>query len=130
LGGIAGAWITGSFANSTSLGVETTKAASALGLERLKFETGLVIKAIDTVDQQKAVQTLSFFAKAGLIPNFAEKVIKLSEENEGSGIPTIGERRRPPSYEPATMAMAESKKDDKISPYIAKYISYVAAFSL
>src|SRR5262245_54575966 len=47
IGGALGAGITGYFSQKTSLGVESTKGSAAIELERTKFETGLILKAIE-----------------------------------------------------------------------------------
>jgi hypothetical protein len=89
-GGVIGALINGVFTNKTSIGVESERGAAAIDLEKIKFQTGLILKAIDTRDQPTAVKTLQFFANAGLIPAYEKKVLELASKDEGASIPTIG----------------------------------------
>jgi hypothetical protein len=83
--GMAGAAITGWFSKQS----EEIKGGTSINLEKLKFETGLVIQAIKTDDQTKAVKTLKFFANAGLIPTFEKRVLTLTETDNGSGVPAL-----------------------------------------
>src|SRR3954467_10673962 len=85
-GGIIGALINGFFVNKTSIGVESEKGAAAIDLEKIKFQTGLILKAIETRDQPTAVKTLQFFANAGLIPTYEKKVLELAAKDEGASI--------------------------------------------
>ena len=89
VGGVAGAFIEGSFDQTTQITVEETRVSGALELERLEFQSELILKAIDTGDQQAAIRTLRFFANAGLIPAFKSKVLDLTTLNDGSSIPTL-----------------------------------------
>jgi hypothetical protein len=113
LGGIVGAGINGYFTNRTSIGVESEKGNAAIELEKFKFQTGLVIKAIETKDQSQAVKTLKFFANAGLISNFKDDVIALAERDEGREVPTIGS---------GSFDLEPLDKDSRrLSPYVAKF---------
>jgi len=94
LGGAAGAGITGWFTQGTNISVETTKVTGQLDLERLKFQTSLILKAIDTPDREVAITTLQFFANAGLIPAYDKKVLDLTTIDNGRGIPTTSLRYR------------------------------------
>jgi hypothetical protein len=89
IGGLIGAVINGFYTSQTNLGVESEKGVAAMQLEDLKFETGLILKAIETRDQPGAVKTLQFFAEAGLIPKHEKKVMELASKDEGASIPTI-----------------------------------------
>lgn len=89
VGGVAGAIIEGSFDQTTQITVEETRVSGALELERIEFQSELILKAIDTDDQQAAIRTLRFFANAGLIPAFESKVLELTTLNDGSSIPTL-----------------------------------------
>lgn len=84
--GALGAAITGSYSSD----VENTRVTGQLDLERLKFQTGLILKAIDTTDHETAVKTLKFFAQAGLIPAYEEKISSLASKKKGSLVPAIG----------------------------------------
>jgi hypothetical protein len=44
-------------------------------LERIKFETGLIVKALDTTDQPTAVKTLKFYANVGLIEHYDKNIL-------------------------------------------------------
>lgn len=90
IAGAAGAVISGTFTQ----GVESTKVSGQLDLERLKFQTSLILKAIDTPDQTTAVKTLKFFSDAGLIPAYEQKISKLASEDSGRSVPAIGSRYR------------------------------------
>ncbi|HEX6142992.1 MAG TPA: serine protease [Geminicoccaceae bacterium] len=85
LGAIAGAGVTGYFNQSAQLSVE-----------RAKFEADLILQAIDTEDQATAIKTLKFFADAGLIPSYEEKIRTLAEDDEGAAVPTL--RTSPAAY--------------------------------
>jgi hypothetical protein len=101
VGGLIGAIINGFYTSQTNLGVESEKGVAAIQLEKLKFETGLILKAIETRDQPGAVKTLQFFAEAGLIPDYEKKVIVLASKDKGASIPTIA-----PAVTGATLAQA------------------------
>lgn len=79
IGGIAGALITSYFSSSTSL-----------ELEQIKFETGLILKAIDTNDQGTAVKTLKFLANAGLIRHYEARINIMTVKENDLQIPAIG----------------------------------------
>lgn len=68
--GIAGAWIQGIFNRD-----------SQLSLERTKLQTTLVLDAIKAEKASERLKRLKFFAKAGLIPDYADKVVKIEEES-------------------------------------------------
>jgi hypothetical protein len=84
-----GASITGWFTTKT----EQVKSDTSISLEKIKFETELVLKAINTDDQLKAVKTLKFFASAGLIPTFESRIQSLVETNNGASIPALSQKR-------------------------------------
>ena len=90
IGGVLGAVINGAYTRQTSLGVEAEKGLAAINLERTKFETELILKAIEERDQSQKVKALQFFANAGLIPNYADKIIELASKDEGASLPTLG----------------------------------------
>jgi hypothetical protein len=83
LAGVAGAAITG----FVQLKSEQTKTDSALKLEQLKFESNLILRALESGNP---VQTLKFFADAGLIPNHSEAVLKLPP----SAIPNLAAEKK------------------------------------
>ena len=92
--GIVGAGITGWFSKQSEevklqagVGVEKERGDTSLNIEKLKFETGLVLEAIKTDDQAKAVSTLKFYAKAGLIPTFEKRILTLTAGDE---VPALG----------------------------------------
>jgi Caspase domain len=94
--GVAGAALTGWFTKQgeevkaqAGLGVEEAKAGGSINLEKTKFETGLIVGAIKTDDQQKAVKTLKFYAEAGLIPDYEGKILTLAETDGGKAIPAL-----------------------------------------
>src|SRR5271166_653816 len=94
--GVAGAALTGWFTKQgeevkaqAGLGVEEAKAGGSINLEKTKFETSLIVGAIKTDDQQKAVKTLKFYAKAGLIPDYEGKILALAEADGGKAIPAL-----------------------------------------
>jgi hypothetical protein len=96
LSGLLGAAITGWFSKQSEevklkagVGIEEVKGGSSINLEKLKFETGLIIQAIKTDDQAKAVKTLKFLANAGLIPTFEKRVLALAEADNGIGVPAL-----------------------------------------
>lgn len=96
LAGAIGAVINGVFnrdvAQTTSTSaenIEKTRILGALELERLKFESGLILKALETNDQEQAIKRLRFFASAGLIPNHKKEILALTGESDRQQIPTI-----------------------------------------
>ena len=100
LGGLVGALITGYFQTEATVGAEQKRGDAALELERLKFETGLILKALETPAQAEAVKRLKFFAKAGLIPRYKKEVLEIAEEDDGAAIPTLTQQTAP--MEPIT----------------------------
>lgn len=80
-----------------NLRLEEQRVAGNLELERAKFQTELILRAIDTGDQAAAVKTLTFFAKAGLIPAYEERVLALARVDDGAAIPTL---RAAPDFQP------------------------------
>jgi hypothetical protein len=50
---------------------------SALDLEQMKFESNLILRALES---ETPIKTLKFFADAGLIPNHKQDVLKLAGE--------------------------------------------------
>ncbi|MFZ5448285.1 MAG: M15 family metallopeptidase [Thermodesulfobacteriota bacterium] len=52
-------------------------------LERQKFESSLILKALETSDQQKAAKSLKFLVDAGLIPSLnAKRIENLAKDPE------------------------------------------------
>jgi hypothetical protein len=90
IGGILGAVINGIYSRQTNLGVESEKGSAAIQLEKTKFETGLILKAIEAREQPDAVKALKFFADAGLIPDYETKIVELASKDEGASIPALG----------------------------------------
>ncbi len=107
LGAVAGASIKGYYDQISQVTVEKTRVGGALELERLKFQADLILKAIDTEDQQTAIKTLKFFANAGLIPAYETKVLALTTKDEGSAVPTL--RPSPSPYRPVAELAANSE---------------------
>ena len=66
--------------SKSPIAVEKARAAGALELERLKFESSLILKAIDREDQELASDALRFFAQTGLIPSHADKILALEDK--------------------------------------------------
>lgn len=91
VGGLIGALINGFFTNKTGVDIEQEKALAAIQLEKVKFETGIILKGLGATDQPTAVKALKFFANAGLIPDYEQKVISLATENNGSSVPSLVE---------------------------------------
>lgn len=94
--GVVGAAVNGYFSSKieqsksfSAANVQEKKITGALQLERLKFESGLILKALDTGDHEQAAKTLTFFARAGLIPSHEKRILKLTEEKDGTEIPTL-----------------------------------------
>lgn len=106
LGAVVGAFVKGYYDRASQVSVEETRVGGALDLERLKFQADLILKAIDTEDQETAIKTLKFFANAGLIPAYETKVLALTTEDEGSAIPTL--RPSPSPYKPVAELAANS----------------------
>jgi hypothetical protein len=106
LGAVAGAFVKGYYDQTSQVTVEETRVGGALELERLKFQADLILKAIDTEDQQTAIKTLKFFANAGIIPAYETKVLALTREDEGSAVPTL--RPSPSPYRPVAELAADS----------------------
>lgn len=87
LSGTAGAFISGYFQRevggieaSGAVDVEETRAQGQLDLERLKFESSLILKAIEQEEQSEALKALRFFANAGLIPTHKDDILAMREE--------------------------------------------------
>jgi hypothetical protein len=89
-GGITGALINGLFNKQQSIGSEEVKSLASIKLENAKLQTNLIIKAIDTTDQDKAIRALKFFAKAGLISDYKDSIINLTSEINEKEIPILG----------------------------------------
>lgn len=105
-GALAGALIKGYYDGNaeqlrgqSALAIEDRKAVAGIALEQQKFQAELILKAIDTEDQTGAVKTLKFFANAGLIPNYQEKVLALTEVEQGAAIPAL---RAPSEFLPVS----------------------------
>jgi len=79
VGAVVGALINGYFNNRTSV-----------ELEQLKFETGLIVKALETSEQPLAVKTLKFYANAGLITHYEKRISTLVQKENDLEIPAIG----------------------------------------
>jgi hypothetical protein len=62
---------------------------TSVELEQIKFETDLILKAIETGDQNVAVKTLKFFANAGLISHYEKRISTLTERDNDLQVPTI-----------------------------------------
>lgn len=99
VGAIGGALIKGYFDGKTGI-----------ALEQQKFQAELILKAIDREDQAVAVQTLKFFAEAGLISNYEKKVLRLAEDEQGAAVPAL----KTPSDFISVSAYEEEEED--ISP--------------
>ena len=69
--------------------IEEIRAQAQIDLERLKFESSLILKAIEQKNLDERIKSLRFFANAGLIPNHKEDILSLSENPED--IPAIGQ---------------------------------------
>ena len=54
---------------------------SSLNLERQKFESNLILKAVETGDQKEAIDNLNFFVKAGFIEDSKNKISNLIKED-------------------------------------------------
>jgi hypothetical protein len=79
VGGLVGALINGYFNNKTNI-----------ELEQIKFETNLILQAINTGDQPSAVKTLKFFANAGLISHYEKRISTLVLKENDLEVPAIG----------------------------------------
>jgi hypothetical protein len=97
VGGIVGALINGYFNNRTSI-----------ELEQVKFETSLILKAIDTRDQASAVKTLRFFANAGLISHYERRVSTLVAKENDLDVPAIGSGPQSITTPPSSFAYQTS----------------------
>lgn len=78
--------------------VEAIRAQSQIDLERLKFESSLVLKAIEQPDLDERIKSLRFFANAGFIPSHKDNILRLSEDRDA--IPALGQQQptRPSSF--------------------------------
>jgi hypothetical protein len=81
IGGIVGAVVTGYYNNKTSI-----------ELEQVKFETGLIIKALEIRDQPSQVKTLKFLAHAGLIGHYEKAILKLADREHDLELPAAAQR--------------------------------------
>jgi hypothetical protein len=126
--GVIGAGVTGWFSKQNEevklkagVGIEEIKGGTSINLERLKFETGLVIQAIKTDDQVKAVKTLKFFANAGLIPTFEKRVLALAQADDGVGVPAL---------EGPRLDEGESYSSAKHGTLLASFVGYLTFHGL
>ena len=68
--------------------VEQIRAKAQIDLEQLKFESGLIIKAIEQESADDRIKLLRFFANAGLIPRHKESILNISGNPEN--VPNLG----------------------------------------
>jgi hypothetical protein len=89
VGGVVGSLITGYFTNRTAAETEARKSLAAIELEKIKFETALINRAIQSVDQTSAVKTLTFYATVGLIPTYKTEIMKVTTADKGLSVPNL-----------------------------------------
>lgn len=101
LAGALGATISGYFEREGRdieargvLDVEETRAQAQIALEQLKFESSLILKAIEQPDLDERVKALRFFANAGLIPSHKDNILALTEEDNAREIPSLAQGPR------------------------------------
>lgn len=93
LGGMFGAvaqWKTASDTELTKanseLAVEAAKSRNTITLERQKFETTLILKAVESDDENERTRNLQFFLKAGFISDPDGKIARIKPEDYPSNL--------------------------------------------
>lgn len=60
---------------------------AALQVEKRKDQSDLIVQALTGRDHKQTIIALEFLAKAGMIPDYQEKVLALARDNEGLAVP-------------------------------------------
>lgn len=105
LSAVLTAWITGAWNRQTSVGVEQTRFEGNIEIERFKLQRDLILQAIETADSEEAKARLGFFARTGLIPDFASGVIEFLADDTAK-VPSLAVDGRPAF--PASVAAIEA----------------------
>ncbi|MEM8854536.1 MAG: matrixin family metalloprotease [Pseudomonadota bacterium] len=108
--------------------VEATRAQSQIALEQLKFESSLILKAIEQPDLDERIKALRFFANAGLIPRHKDDILALTEEGNARAIPSLAQGPRVCRFEKnaLTYALADTVPS-ALAPVLQRALANVYA---